>query len=78
MTERPVTDDVPPEEVFPIALFVLIIVGTAITGGIYEGLERPQPDALPSLTQVATGLALWSWFSAYAHRHRIPLILDLG
>jgi hypothetical protein len=78
MPHQPVTDDVPPEEVFPIVLLVLLVVVGGVSTGLYGGLEQEPPQALPWLQRLATWLAAWSWFSAYAHRHRVPLVVDLG
>ena len=34
--------------------------------------------AFPWLERLAGWLAAWAWFSAYARRHRLALVLDLG
>jgi hypothetical protein len=78
MARRPVSDDIPAAEVFPIGLFVILLTLRGVTAGVYEGLGRPQPEALPFVEQLASWLTLWAWFSAYAYRHRIPLIMDFG
>jgi hypothetical protein len=78
MPHDSLTDDVPLAEVFPVALLALILVVGGVASGVYQGLERQPPQALPWLQQIGAWLAVWSWFSAYAQRHRLVLILDLG
>jgi hypothetical protein len=75
---EPSSDDIPFAEVFPIVLYVLLIILTTTADGLYEGLGRPRPDALPVLERLATWLTVCAWFYAYADRRRIPLILDFG
>jgi len=78
MTPERSADDIPFAEVFPILLFVLLFTLTTAAEGLYEGLGRPRPDALPVLERLATWLTIWAWFYAYASRWRIPLIMDFG
>jgi hypothetical protein len=72
------SDDVPFAELFPILLYVLLITLTTAAEGLYEGMGRPRPYALPILEQLATWLTIWAWFYAYSSRHRLPLIMDFG
>jgi len=74
----PSSDDIPFAEVFPLLLYVLLFVLTTAAEGLYQGLGRPRPDALPVLEQLATWLTICAWFYAYANRWRIPLIVDFG
>lgn len=78
MTPGRGADDIPFAEVFPILLYVLLFIMTTAAEGLYEGLGRPRPDALPVLEQLATWLTICAWFHAYANRWRIPLIVDFG
>jgi hypothetical protein len=78
MARQPGPDDIPFAEVFPILLYIVLIVVTTAAEGLYEGLGRSRPHALPILEQLATWLTIWAWFHAYASRHRIPLIMDFG
>ena len=71
-------DEIPFAEVFPILLYVILAIFTRAAEGLYEGIGRTRPDALPWLEQVAVWLTIWAWFHAYARRHRIPLIMDFG
>lgn len=70
--------EIPFAEVFPILLYVVLAIFTRAAEGLYEGIGRERPDALPWLEQVAVWLTIWAWFHAYARRHRIPLIMDCG
>jgi hypothetical protein len=78
MPTAPVSEDIPTAEVVPLILFVLLIILERVTDGLYQGLGRPQPDALPFLETLATWVALSAWFSAYAQRYRIALVMDFG
>jgi hypothetical protein len=71
-------DEIPFAEVFPILLYVILAIFTRAAEGLYEGIGRTRPDALPWLEQVAVWLTIWAWFHAYARRHRIALIMDFG
>jgi hypothetical protein len=72
------SDDVPFAEIFPILLYVLLLMATTAAQGLYQGLERPQPAALSILQPLATWSTVWAWFYGYARRHRIALIMDFG
>jgi hypothetical protein len=71
-------DEIPFAELFPILLYVLMVISTTAAAGFYEGIGRKPPAAVPFLEQVAVWVTVWAWFHAYARRHRIPLIMDFG
>lgn len=71
-------DDIPFGEIFPVLLYVLLFTLTTVAQGLYQGLARPQPAVLWILQPLATWWTVWAWFYAYARRHRIPMIMDLG
>jgi hypothetical protein len=58
MPRLPISDDIPAAEVLPLILFVILVPLRTVAAGVYEGLGRAQPDALPFLEQLATWLAL--------------------
>ena len=72
------SSEVPTREVVPLLTLVTIVGTTSVVHGLYAGLDRRLPEALPILEQVACWLAIWAWFAAYAARHRLSLIMDLG
>lgn len=59
-------------------LVVLALFASAVVDGLYRGLEREPPDALPFLLQVFLVLSVISWFFLYSQRQRIPWVLDMG
>lgn len=73
-----VSDDIPTREVVPLLILVTIVGTLNVLQGFYAGIARPLPDGLPVLEQAACWLAVWAWFAAYAARHRVPLVMDLG
>jgi hypothetical protein len=76
---RPViSGDIPAAEVFPIVLFVLLLILESVAAGVYAGLRRPYPDGLPAFEMIAAWLTISAWFYPYARRHRISLIMDYG
>jgi len=75
---RASADDIPFAELFPILLYVLLLTLTTVADGLYDGMGRPRPVALPVLEQLAVATTIWAWFYAYSGRHRIPLIMDFG
>jgi len=72
------SDEIPFAELFPILLYVLLVVSMRTAEGLYAGIGREPPAALPWLEQVTVWVTIWAWFHAFARRHRIPLIMDSG
>jgi hypothetical protein len=46
--------------------------------GLYEGLERPVPEAWLVLSSVCLAMSVTAWFWHYSRSLRIAWVLDMG